>query len=488
MAATMLGSLPTAHADPANPDVSATVDRYVTALVSSAGPGLEVAVLKDGVVVHTAAAGDDGLGQPVRVNTPMRIESLSKSFTATAVMQLVEQDRVQLDAPVQQFLPEFSLADPRAAQITVRQLLTHTSGMDDAHAPDQYDPGIETLEQATARLSDAELASPPGETFAYHNPNYHVLARMVEVVSGEPFHTYLDRHVFTPAGMTDTVDVARSDRRVPGMAAGHLTAYGKPVRFEGRGYFTEGSGGVISTAGDMSRWLALQSNGGRSVTGQQVLTPESVTEMHRPQSPDGSDYGFGWYTAESAEGPPLRTSHSGAGGGFGAYQGLFTESGWAVAVLVNHGAGLTAADPAVLAQNLLAELDPSIPRLQERGSGFPLDLGLTALTLLTVLWTVWSVRRATGWGRRRRRGHLWLAPLLLLPQVAAIALVLSIPTLQLVLTQRTAGWRLLFTVEPVAVVLLGCLGAGSLLVLSARLVATLRPRRAPRAANLEAKP
>lgn len=470
---------PSAVAEPVVPQrVPDVVDDYVAAAVSSSGPGMAVALLAAGEVVHTTAAGQDGRGGPVRVDTPMRIESLSKSFTATAVMQLVEEGRVQLDDPVQGPLPEFTLADPRAAQITVRQLLTHTSGMDDAHAPDLYDPDVGTLRQAVDQLSSAELAAPPGTAFAYHNPNYQVLARLVEVVSGQPFAAYLAEHVFGPAGMADTVDVAMSDQQVPRMAAGHLTAFGHPFGFEGRGYFAEGSGGVISTAEDMARWLTLQSNGGRAVGGEQVVSPESVALMHRAQSPDGSDYGVGWYTAESAEGPPLRTSHSGAGGGFGAYQGLFTESGWGVAVLVNHGAGLTAADPGVLAQNLLAEIDPGIPALQERGSGLPIDLVLSALTLLTLAWAVWALRRSRRWGERHR-ARRWSVPLLLLPQLAAVALVLSIPRLQLAATQRTAGWRLLFTVEPVAVTLLACLGVGSLLVLGARSWATLRPSPVP---------
>lgn len=86
------------------------------------------------------------------------------------------------------------------------------------------------------------------------------------------------------------------------------------------------------------------------------------------ESPNNSDYGFGWYTTESAEGPPVRTSHSGAGAGFSAYEGLFPDSRRGVAVLINHGAGLVAFDPGVVGQNLLAALDPGIPTLHNAGT------------------------------------------------------------------------------------------------------------------------
>lgn len=473
-----LGSaLPVARADPRTAgDAVAIMDSYVARAAASSGPGLTMALLKDGAVVHTAAAGHDGQGASVGVETPMRVESVSKSFTALAVMQLAERGRIRLDEPVQRQLPEFTLDDPAAGQITVRQLLTHSSGLDDAHGPDPYAPGVGTLPEAVSRLSTARLASPPGHTFAYTNANYHVLARLVEVRSGRPFAAYLADEVFAPAGMTRTVSVARSDQRVPGMAAGHLTAFGRAVPYEGAGYFTEGSGGVISTATDLGRWLALQSRGGRSVTGRQVLSSAGIAEMHRPQSPGDSDYGLGWYTAESAEGPPLRTSHSGAGAGFGAYQGLFTDSGWAVAVLVNHGAGLTAADPAALGQNLLADIDPQIPALEARGSGLVTDLVLSVLIVATAVWTIWSVQRAPGWAHRRRQGWRWVTPVLLLPQLVAIVFVLGVPTLQLLLTQRIAGWGLLFAVEPVAVILLAVLGVGSAAVVTARSVNLLRRR------------
>lgn len=464
----------TASAEPSDPAATAAIiDRFVAKQSRASGPGVAVAVLRHGDVVRTAAAGGASRGRPLTTNTPMRIESLSKSFTATAVMQLVEKDQIDLDQPVRRYLPEFVLDDPRAAEITVRQLLTQTSGMTDATAPDLYVDDVRTLKEAVKRLAPAHLASDPGLEFAYHNPNYHVLARMVEVVSGEQFAAYLHQHIFTPAGMTRTIDVSTAAEKVPGMATGHLTAFGRPVVNNEADYFVDGAGGVLTTADDLAKWLRLQSNGGRTATGARIVSAASIDLMHTPQSPGNSHYGFGWYTAESAEGPPLRTSHSGAGAGFGAYAGLFTESGWAVAVIVNHGAGLTASDPSVVGQNLLSRLDPTIPALEERGSGLLSDTILGVLTLATIAWALISIRRAHGWATRRLARRRWLLPVLILPQLLGIGFVLAVPTLQLLATQRTAPWALLFSVEPVAVVFVATVGAACAAVIVARTVHTL---------------
>lgn len=456
---------------------NAIIDDFVDGQARRSGPGVAVAVIRDGKIIHTAASGDDGRGTALDTDTPMRVESVSKSFTAAAVMQLAENGTVNLDEPVHRYLPEFRIADPRGAAITVRQLLTQTSGMTDATGPDLYRHNARTLRQAVARLSTARLATPPGTAFAYHNPNYHVLARMVEVLGGQSFADYLEEHIFRPAGMTTSSDVSTAHQQVPDVAAGHLTAFGHPFRTEGADYFVDGSGGVVTTAEDMARWLILQSNGGRAANGTRIVSRESVELMHRPQSPGGSDYGFGWYTAESAEGPPVRTSHSGAGAGFGAYEGLFRDSGWGVAVLVNHGAGLTASDPGVVGQNLLAAVDSDLPALEQRRSGPVTDIVLAVLTVIALGWAVVSLARARRWAFRRVTGRRWSAPLLLVPQLVAIGLVWSIPRLQLWATQRTAPWRLLFSVEPVAVVLLLVLGVGSAAVLIARVGALVLRRR-----------
>jgi len=143
-------------------------------------------------VIYIQGFGSDGHGHGVTPDTQFRIASLSKSFTAVAVLQLVEAGQVELDSPVQAYLPTFVTADPSASRrITVRHLLNQTSGMADAGFPSIANDQSGSLEQRMESLRSARLVSDPGQRFHYFDPNYQLLARLVEVVAGVPFSTYL---------------------------------------------------------------------------------------------------------------------------------------------------------------------------------------------------------------------------------------------------------------------------------------------------------
>lgn len=203
---------------------TAAVERFVTAQLRRTGlPGVSVAITRDDQVLHTGGYGHDSAGAPVTARTPMRVASLSKSFTALAVMRLVEAGQVSLDNPVRSYLDDFRLADRRGAGITVRQLLNQTSGLTDAEFPESRRPRPpRSLQEAVAQMHVAHLDHDPGTRWQYHNPNYHVVARLVEVVSGEQFATYLRRHVLDPLGMTTTTIVDDTRQAVPGRAVSAL--------------------------------------------------------------------------------------------------------------------------------------------------------------------------------------------------------------------------------------------------------------------------
>ncbi|GAA4712181.1 CubicO group peptidase, beta-lactamase class C family [Promicromonospora umidemergens] len=466
---------PTPPTSPAQSTVQESLDRFVA---EHGTPGIQAAVLRDGELLALAAAGSDGNGGAMTTATPMRVESLSKSFTALAVLQLVEAGKLDLDEPVVDQLPELTLDDTRATAITLRELLYHTSGMTDPTAPSLYEEHVRTLEDAVERLEPATLATDPGTAAAYHNPNYHVAGRLVEVVSGQPFSQYLDQQVLDPLGMADTSSVPTAGARVPEMAAGHLLAWGRPFAATGPDYFTEGSGGVVSTAADMARWIAMQQSGGTAMDGTRVVTPESVAAMHTPGE-HTDDYGFGWYRAESAEGPPVRISHSGAGAGFGAYQGIFVDSGYAVVVLINSGAGLTSPDPGVVAQNLLHDVDPVIPPLTSGADRGRTDWILTGVALVTVGLGVVALARARHWARRRSGRSGVLTVLRMLPWLLPAAVFAGLPALQVWATGRTAPYELLFHVSPVAVVWLGLYAATGIAVVALRAARLYAVGRAP---------
>ncbi|MEU4222668.1 serine hydrolase domain-containing protein [Nonomuraea sp. NPDC026600] len=137
-----------------------TIDGYIAQYREATGlPGVAVAVTKGKEVIHAAGYGRTATGDPVTADTPMALASASKSFTSLAVLQLVEKGQVELDKPVHGYLPEFQLADPRAAGITVRQLLNQTSGMADSAFREKSLPQPDSLQGAVTRLRDARLAA-----------------------------------------------------------------------------------------------------------------------------------------------------------------------------------------------------------------------------------------------------------------------------------------------------------------------------------------
>jgi len=164
-------------------------------------PGLALGIVDGEQIVHLQGYGKaDQTGRAVTAQTPFLLASVSKPLTALAVMQLVENGQVALDEPVQRYLPEFQMRDASAAQqITVRQLLQHTSGLPLTACDTRID--ADTLEQYVAELQTVELAAPVGTQYNYCSGNYNVLGRMIEVVSGQAFADYMQQHIFEPLAM-----------------------------------------------------------------------------------------------------------------------------------------------------------------------------------------------------------------------------------------------------------------------------------------------
>src|SRR5829696_6281098 len=242
---------------------AAAVDRFIgDGLAAASIPGAAVAITQGDRVLHVRGYGHDSHHVAVTGSTLFRLASLSKSFTSLAVLQLVDAGKLSLDDPVATHVPEFRPADPRGASITVRQLLDQTSGLADREVSDRNRAQPTTLAEATTSLNSAHLVAAPGSQFNYYNPNYHVAARLVEVVSGETFETYLRTHVLQPAGMPASLTTNTDDQTVSGLADGHVVAYGQPIATPAPGTFVGGAGEVVSTAADMAHWLLLHTNGG----------------------------------------------------------------------------------------------------------------------------------------------------------------------------------------------------------------------------------
>jgi CubicO group peptidase (beta-lactamase class C family) len=275
------------------------IDKYITDRMRSARiPGVALGIVKGDRIVYLKGYGQaDPSGRPVTPQTPFIIGSITKTFTALAIMQLVEAGKVELDAPVQRYIPWFRTADPKAsAQITVRMLINQTSGLPQAPTfvtwtwPDSPD----AIERHVRLLARVELSFPPGQSFAYSNANYATLGMNVQAVTGQTYEEYVRTHIFAPLDMQNSF--ASQDEAIQdGMAMGYRWWFGFPVPVTvpyNRANLPAGF--IISSAEDMAHFLIAQMHGGR-YHDISLLSSEGIALMQA--EPPAGAYGLGWESA-----------------------------------------------------------------------------------------------------------------------------------------------------------------------------------------------
>ncbi|KRA79711.1 hypothetical protein ASD76_16945 [Altererythrobacter sp. Root672] len=285
-----------ARTAPLSDEQVAAIDRFIERQREATSiPGIALVVRRGGEIAYRRGIGMDGSGRPFSPATQVWLGSLSKSFTALAVAQLAVAKKIDLDQPVARYLPDFRMADPRGAMITVRNLMEHRSGLTDANLPDWGHPWPDTYAEATRRVQRIKaLSSAPGTQIAYHNANYMVLADLVEHVSSEKFERYLNTHVFTPLDMRSALAVAHLDGGPSSVPPGHVFIFGRPLALRPPGMFIGGAGGVIANADDLSRWLEAFARSGRHPEEDRLLPPGMLASLLRPKSNAGYVYGYGW--------------------------------------------------------------------------------------------------------------------------------------------------------------------------------------------------
>jgi CubicO group peptidase (beta-lactamase class C family) len=412
-------------------------------------PGVTLGIVRAGQVEFLQAFGNAGDGRSMEVDTPLFIASLSKPITALAVMQLVESGQLELDAPVQNYIPWFQVADPDVSgRITIRHLLNQTSGLSDMG----YMPSIPahySIEQAVRALDRAEPVAEPGERFNYFNSNYTILGLLIETVSGQPYGEYMQEHVFEPLDMRRTF-TSLEEAQAAGLAQGHIAVFGYPVpRRQVFLNYDVPAGFILSTAEDMSHFLIPHLEGG-VYRGRQILLPHSIELMH--QTPPGIDspYGMGWWIGpEDLE--PRQMQH---GGDLDAFHGdmvIMPDLRQGFVVLYNQNHLIYS----IVAFNTIR--DGVISLLT--GGGEPFTISLTFFYriamigfLMHVILVVRSFARLSHWLRRARTWSLrrtWVDVALnfLIPVVLLIAL----PAVIIPAVGRGFNWDLLFNRLPVLV-------------------------------------
>jgi CubicO group peptidase (beta-lactamase class C family) len=298
-------------------DSATRIDDYIRGRMPDLRtPGLSVVLVEGDQVLLSRGYGfaDHEAGTPMTQDTLVQIASANKGMIALALMQLVEQGIVDLDAPVTRYLPDFSMDDERAAEITVRQVLSHTSGIPASGAWDSVRDEHGLAREVDA-LADCQLRFAPGTCYEYANAGYAVALLIVQTVSGMPYDQYLTTRVFEPLRMArSTFDVS------PAKEWGLTTSYSKY-----RGVVIPGplapypTGGVMTSAADVGHYFVALLNGG-TYEGAQVSSPVSIAQMWTPEPASGGEaYGFRWGEMK-VQGMRL-LSHAGdigAGGGYGS--------------------------------------------------------------------------------------------------------------------------------------------------------------------------
>ncbi|HSL45499.1 MAG TPA: serine hydrolase domain-containing protein [Anaerolineales bacterium] len=279
------------------------VDEYITTKMKELGvPGAALVIVEGDQIVHLKAFGvADASGRPVTPQTPFFTGSTGKSFTALAIMQLVEAGKIKLDEPVQTYLPWFRVADADASKtITVRQLLNMTSGIPQSIGQEQisnFDLSDSAIENNVRALAKVDLSAAPGERYEYSNANYVTLGMIIQAVSGESYEDYIALHIFKPLDMQNSF-TSKSEAQKNGLVVGYQNWFGIPVALPNLP-FSRGSlpaGQLNMSMEDFGHYLIAQLNDG-SYQGASVLSSTGIATLHHPAVPMSDSthfYGMGW--------------------------------------------------------------------------------------------------------------------------------------------------------------------------------------------------
>jgi CubicO group peptidase (beta-lactamase class C family) len=327
--------------------VRAWIDESLPALCRQHGvPGAAVGILADGEVID-AATGLLSLATGVEAtpDSVFQIGSTTKLWTASLVMQLVDEGLLDLDQPVRRYLPEFTIADESAAaSITPRQLLSHTAGFEGDIFTDTG-KGDDCLENFVATLGDTPQVFPPGERFSYNNAGYCVLGRLVEVLRGKPFDDCLRERLFVPLGLTHAAN-GPYEAILFRAAVGHIrpTPDGEliaaPVWALARSNAPAGSM-LAMRPRDLLAFARMHMSEGRAADGTAVLSTEAVRLMYTPyvELPKlglmGDAWGLGPELFQTDGG--LLAGHDGNTIGQAAFLRFVPDKGVALALLTNGG-------------------------------------------------------------------------------------------------------------------------------------------------------
>lgn len=303
-------------------------------------PALAVGIIKDDKIIYAKGFGVRSLSSQEAVTTKsiFHMASVSKPFTATAIMQLVEQRKIDLDKPLVSYLPYFTMLDKRYKDITIRQMLNHTSGLADVEDYEWDKPqfDVEAAERYSREFNNDSLDFAPGTDYSYSNTAFNILSDVIAKVSGLTFEDYLKTHIFEPVGMTNSTfyqpDVPKSLATQPHIFDQSFKVKVSPTYPYNRIHAPSST--LQSNIEDMLKWAQLYLNKG-TIMGKQVFSESTYEQLIKAQvSIGGKDsICISWFSRSL--GTYKKYEHNGGDLGYKTHFAFLPEKSMAVVVMTN---------------------------------------------------------------------------------------------------------------------------------------------------------
>lgn len=468
-----------AEPNPLTPEKIEAIDALVEQRMEALKiPGVAIALIDDRRIVHAKGFGiTERLGQPVTADTPFQLGSVSKSFTALVVMQLVEEGLIGLDDPVVKYLRSFQTDTPIVSDtITIRHLLNHRSGLSTFDGNRNQHGGRDderALVEALQSLSGLHLKHTPGDVYEYSNANYQVLGALIEKVTGQPYEVAVTERILQPERMPNSF---ANGADVPGVlpATGHRYWIGRPAAFRGKtGRAVTPQGGIYASANDLAAYLLtyMQPSAG-------YISDDGIAEMLARSNQDTEfDYGLGWMLQDYED--YRLVFHTGLSPGYQTIAGFSPDGDFGFVVLANTNSSFASKNVGALlfgVSHLVVDLPPP-----EIGSG---------LGPLSFLWMMYLVPVGVAleiflFIRRYRKGTLpapdrgflnWSFVLhIIVPTLGYLGLAVAM--LWLIPTINDAPMPAIALFNPDLAILLRLIGYSALIWAVVRLVLRLRTWR-----------
>ena len=314
-------------------DVFKKIDNFVKSSQDKANlPAVSIGIVQGDKLVYKKSYSED---KNISSTSLYFIGSLTKSFTAVAIMHLVEQGKIGLDDPVTKYLPWFKVKNSEYKDsITIRTLLNQTSGFSTYEGLknfDNFDSDKMVLENTVRALKDVELKYQPSTTFEYSNINYQILGLLIEKISGISYAEFLEKHIFNKLNMNNShASMDKIDKK--NLAKGHFLYFGQAVEKQYPfNHAMLAAGYIISNVEDMAKYLLAHIN-----KDETFLTKQSFQELHTPSATlvkDKIHYSLGWFVDTTTE--EVYLNHFGSAPGYSSLMVIFPKRKLGVIVLIN---------------------------------------------------------------------------------------------------------------------------------------------------------